>query len=72
MKRGRDVLLLAAAYFLAAKLGLRLAYVSPSATPVWPASGLALAAVLVLGYDVWPGAFLGAFLANVTTAGSVA
>ena len=30
------------------------------------------AAFLLLGYRVWPGIFLGAFLANLTTAGSVA
>jgi len=39
---------------------------------VWPPSGIALAALLVLGYRVWPGIALGAFLVNVTTAGSVA
>jgi diguanylate cyclase (GGDEF)-like protein len=63
---------LAAVYFVAAKLGLRLAFVHASATPVWPPTGIALAAFLSFGYRVWPGIFLGAFLANVTTAGSVA
>jgi diguanylate cyclase (GGDEF)-like protein len=46
--------------------------VNPSATAVWPPTGISLAALLVLGYDVWPGVFLGAFLVNVTTAGSIA
>jgi hypothetical protein len=64
--------LLAALYFLAGRLGLRLASVHRSATAVWPPSGIALAALLVLGYRVWPGIALGAFLVNVTTAGSVA
>jgi two-component system cell cycle sensor histidine kinase/response regulator CckA len=64
--------LLAALYFLAGRLGLRLASVHRSATAVWPPSGIALAALLVLGYRVWPGIVLGAFLVNVTTAGSVA
>src|SRR5207247_769113 len=63
---------LAAIYFVAAKLGLKLAYVYPSASTVWPGTGIALTAMLLLGYRVWPGIFLGAFLANVTTAGSVA
>jgi MASE1 len=44
----------------------------PSATPVWPPTGIALAAILILGYRVWPGIFLGAFLVNITTAGSIA
>src|SRR2546422_8893105 len=65
------VLGLAAIYLLAGKLGLRLAIVHPSATAVWPGTGIALAALLLLGYRVWPGIFLGAFLVNLTTAGSI-
>lgn len=66
------VLLLAVIYVIAGKLGLRLAFVNPSATAVWPPTGIALAALLLLGYQVWPGIFLGAFLTNITTAGSMA
>jgi len=66
------IALLAVFYFLAGNLGLRMASVHRSATAVWPPSGIALAALLVLGYRVWPGIALGAFLVNVTTAGSVA
>jgi diguanylate cyclase (GGDEF)-like protein/PAS domain S-box-containing protein len=65
-------LLLAAAYFAAGKFGLTLAFVHASATAVWPPTGIALAAFLLLGYRVWPGILLGAFLVNATTAGSVA
>jgi diguanylate cyclase (GGDEF)-like protein len=61
---------LTTAYFVAATLGLRLAYVNPSATAVWPGTGIALAAFLILGYDVWPAILIGAFLVNVTTAGT--
>src|SRR4029079_3852847 len=63
--------ILAVVYFGAAKLGLALAIVNVSATAVWPPTGIALAALLVLGKRVWPGILLGAFLANATTAGSV-
>ncbi len=63
---------LAAVYFIAAKLGLKLAFVNASATAVWPPTGIALAALLIFGQRVWPGIFLGAFFANLTTAGSVA
>src|SRR5437764_11381835 len=59
-------------YFIAGKLGLMLASLHASASPVWPAAGIALAALLVLGYRVWPAIFVGAFLVNVTPAGSVA
>jgi diguanylate cyclase (GGDEF)-like protein len=62
---------LAVVYFAAAKLGLSLAFVNPSATAVWPPTGIALAAFLIFGARVWPAIFVGAFLANLTTAGSV-
>src|SRR6266581_3670689 len=59
-------------YFIAGKFGLMLASLHVSASPVWPPAGIALAALLMLGYRVWPSIFVGAFLVNVTTAGSVA
>ena len=59
-------------YFVVGKFGLMLASLHASASPVWPSTGIALAAILVLGYRVWPGIFIGAFLVNVTTAGDVA
>jgi diguanylate cyclase (GGDEF)-like protein len=63
---------LGAVYFLAAKLGLKLAFFYPSASSVWPGTGIALAALLLFGYRVWPGIFFGAFFANLMTAGSMA
>src|SRR5881275_282759 len=64
--------ILTAVYFIAGKLGLMLASLHASASPVWPAAGIALAALLVLGYRTWPAIFVGAFLVNLTTAGNVA
>jgi PAS domain S-box-containing protein len=61
-----------AAYVLAGKVGLSLAFVNASASAVWPPTGIALAAFLILGNRIWPGVLLGAFLVNVTTAGNVA
>src|SRR2546428_12467761 len=58
-------------YVVAGKLGLAFAIVHASATPVWPPTGIALAAMLLLGRGIWPVIFAGAFLVNVTTAGSV-
>ena len=63
---------LAAVYFFTAKLGLAFASVNPSATAIWPPTGITLAAFLILGYDIWPGVLLGAFFANLTTQGSIA
>src|SRR5262245_34033256 len=60
------VLALAAAYFGAARAGLSLAFVAEQVTVVWPPTGIALAALLLGGYRLWPGVLLGAFLANLT------
>jgi integral membrane sensor domain MASE1 len=65
------ILSLAAVYFVIGKLGLSFAVVHPSATAIWPASGVALAALLLWGYRLWPGVFLGAFLVNITTQGTI-
>lgn len=56
----------AAAYFVAAKFGLMLANTTQQVTAVWPPSGIALVALLLLGRQVWPGVFLGAWLVNAT------
>lgn len=61
------IVLLAAAYVAAAKLGLAMAFDVAQITAIWPPTGIALAAVLLLGYRVWPGIALGAFIANITT-----
>src|SRR6185369_11624789 len=53
------------AYFAAARLGLAVPFTSGNVSPVWPAAGIALASLLLLGYRVWPGIALGAFLANL-------
>ncbi len=63
---------LALTYFVVAKLSFGLAFVHASASSVWPATGLALAALLLFGYRVWPGIFLEAFLVNAVTAGNLA
>ena len=60
-------LVLALVYFASAKLGLELAFASPSVTAIWPPTGIALAALVLGGRGLWPGVLLGAFLANVTT-----
>jgi signal transduction histidine kinase len=53
-----------AIYFGTAKLGLRMDAVSGFATLIWPPSGIAFAAIFLLGYRFWPAIVLGAFLIN--------
>jgi signal transduction histidine kinase/ActR/RegA family two-component response regulator len=70
--RWRWPAVIAVAYALAGKVGLRFAVVNPSATALWPPAGIALAGFLLFGARIWPAIFIGAFFVNVTTAGSVA
>src|SRR5262245_43474283 len=72
LRRTVILLTLSAVYFGAAKLGLSLALVHASATAVWPPTGIALAGLMLLGYGAWPAIAVGAFVANITTHGSVA
>jgi len=57
---------LAFVYFVAAKLSLQFAIPPGHATAVWPPSGIALAATILLGGRIWPGIWLGAALVNYT------
>ena len=58
------VLGVAAMYVATAKLGFLLAIDPGNVTAVWPPSGIALAALLIGGNRLWPGVWLGAFVAN--------
>src|SRR5882724_4977312 len=58
-------------YFGAGKLGLSLAFLNRQASAVWPPTGLALAALLLLGNWVWPSILLGAFLVNWDKSGQI-
>ncbi|MGH6770539.1 MAG: MASE1 domain-containing protein [Xanthobacteraceae bacterium] len=69
---GLELCLIGIGYFVLAKLGLALASINPSTSPIWAPTGLALGAVLVRGYRVWPAILIAAFVANATTAGSLA
>ncbi|HKH67947.1 MAG TPA: MASE1 domain-containing protein, partial [Reyranella sp.] len=53
-------------YFVLAKIGLTMASINSSTSAIWPATGFALASVLVWGYRVGPAVFVAAFAANVT------
>jgi integral membrane sensor domain MASE1 len=56
------VLAVTACYFAAGRLGLMRSLVVEGAvvTPIWPPSGVAVAALLILGLGCWPGITLGA------------
>jgi two-component system, NarL family, sensor histidine kinase FusK len=60
----RRLVVVFAAYFIAGKIGLSVPFTSGNVSPVWPPSGIALAAILTWGYRMWPGIALAAFLVN--------
>src|SRR5712664_3816064 len=59
------ILGVAALYLFAGQLGLWLGSGSLKVTPIWPATGLALGLMLLLGRGIWPGVLLGAFLTSI-------
>src|SRR5260370_18549236 len=57
--------LVAVSYWITARLSLTLALVHGQVTPIWPPTGIALVAILVLGRSVWPAIFAGALAVNL-------
>ena len=66
-----SMLLLALTYALLAKIIIENFAAHGNFSPVWPPSGLALAALLVGGHRLWPGIALGVFLANYLAGKSI-
>jgi PAS domain S-box-containing protein len=57
-----SVAILAALYYGAAKLGLRLAYLNGAVTALWPPVGVGIAALVLYGPWLWPGIVIGDLL----------
>lgn len=60
-----QILAVAACYYAAARLGLlrELTIEGAVVSPIWPPTGVAVAALLILGLRCWPGITIGAFFA---------
>jgi signal transduction histidine kinase len=63
---------IAGTYAAAAKFGISLPVADGVITPVWAPTGIALAALVLLGYRLWPAVTLAAFLVNATSGVSLA
>lgn len=61
------IIALAVVYHLVARLALQMAYVQANTSPVWPPSGIGLAALLLLGIHYWPGITLGVVIGSLLT-----
>jgi len=66
------LLLVVAIYFAAGRLGLSQAFLHANVSPVWPPTGIAIAAVWLFGYSISPAVLIGAFLVNLATGVSIA
>ena len=60
------VTLLAAVYFVAGRIGFMVSAIDPIVSSVWPPSGIALAAMLLMGPRFWPGITIGALILNAS------
>jgi serine phosphatase RsbU (regulator of sigma subunit)/anti-sigma regulatory factor (Ser/Thr protein kinase) len=52
-------------YYVGARVGLTLSLVERNVTPLWPPTGIAVAAFLLLGRSLWPGVAVAAFAVNL-------
>ena len=59
------LVLVGAAYYLGARVGLTLSLVERNVTPLWPPTGIAVAAFLLFGRSLWPGVAVAAFAVNL-------
>tara|TARA_B100000745_G_C19814352_1_gene268583 strand:+ start:121 stop:504 length:384 start_codon:yes stop_codon:yes gene_type:complete len=62
---------LAALYIVTGAIGLEIATLPSYATLIWPPSGIAIGMLLVYGWRLWPGIFIGAFLLNAYMSASL-
>jgi len=59
-------------YFWLGKLGLAVGGFGQTSTALWPSSGFALGAMILLGPRIWPAIFAGAFSVYASTSGYLA
>jgi PAS domain S-box-containing protein len=66
-----ELIVIATAYFGLAVSGLLVPWINPTATPLWPPTGLALALVLIRGYRIWPAILVGGFFSTAVDGGAL-
>src|SRR5215212_9978389 len=62
VRYGASIAVLAAAYYLAGRLGLELAYLDGAVAALWPPAGLGVAVLFRFGVRLWPGVVIGDLL----------
>jgi PAS domain S-box-containing protein len=66
---GLEIAIVAVVYIGLASTAQLFPAIAAVQTPLWPPSGLALAVILLRGYRVWPGLFIGSLSATAISAG---
>ena len=66
-----ELFAIAGAYFGLAVSGLLIPWINPTATPLWPPTGVALALMLIRGYRIWPAIFVGGFFSTAVGGGAL-
>ena len=61
------IVVFALIYHLVARLSLKMAYLQPNTSPVWPPTGISLVFLFFYGISFWPGISLGVLLGSVLT-----
>ncbi|MDE1925424.1 MAG: MASE1 domain-containing protein [Patescibacteria group bacterium] len=66
VRQAAGIVLIFLVYFLTARVSLGVGSINHSGLLFWPPSGLALGALFLFGYELWPGVLLAAFFANLS------
>ena len=69
--RAATLVLVAVVYYASARLGLSLSLVEANVTPLWPPTGVAVAALLIFGRRTWPAVAVAAFAVNLPISATV-
>ncbi|WP_165872892.1 ATP-binding SpoIIE family protein phosphatase [Nocardioides jejuensis] len=64
-RRAGVLLVVGLAYYAGARVGLGLSLVEHNVTPLWPPTGIAVAAFVLIGRSAWPAVAAAAFLVNL-------
>lgn len=70
-RRAARLVAIAVAYYVGARLGLGLSLVGNDVTPLWPPTGVAVAALVVLGRSYWPAVAVAALAVNLPISANV-
>jgi len=68
---GLEIAIIAVLYIGFASTAQLFPAIAAVQTPLWPPTGLALAVVLLRGYRIWPGIFIGSLTATTIAAGTL-